>query len=254
MSQAFPERSLTELAKAYSIYTFEQNWLQAKYEKTGKYPFDTHAAADNAVYQNTAVMSDYMASLLLTQFLWPHHLEVVRFFRNRFVPLLDDKSQILEFAPGHGFYGRLALEQKPHAQLLGVDISPVSTALAAELAKVEGYADRARYQQGDVLLGGQFLPVCNAVVAGELLEHLDQPKLLIEAVARQLTPGGLAFVTGAITAANLDHVYEFKGPEEVIALLQGTPFTLVDSLLVAPQTLRPGTKRVPRVLAMILKR
>jgi SAM-dependent methyltransferase len=195
-----------------------------------------------------------MASLLLTQFLWPHHLEVVRFFRDKFVPLLADDAQILEFAPGHGLYGRLAVEQKKRSQLLGVDISPVSTALAASLAEVEGCADRARYQQGDVLLGGKFLPKCDAVVAGELLEHLDQPKQLIEAVARQLSPGGLAFVTGAITAANLDHVYEFKGPEDVIALLDGTPLKLVDQLLVAPKTLRPGTKLVPRVLAMVLKR
>jgi 2-polyprenyl-3-methyl-5-hydroxy-6-metoxy-1,4-benzoquinol methylase len=253
MGKAFPERSLGSLVEAYSIYTFEQNRLQARYERTGKYPLDTHAAVDSAVYQNHAVMTDYMGSLLLTQFLWPHHLEIVRYFQERFVPLLGEDCQILEMAPGHGFYGRLALERKPCAQLLGVDISPLCVSLAATLAEVEGYAGRARYQQGDALQSGKFLPHCNAIIAGELLEHLDQPRLLIEAVARQLSPGGLAFVTAAITAAAADHVHEFKDADEVFVLLEGTALKLVDSLLVSPPIIRPGTTRIPRVLAMVLK-
>jgi len=252
--KVFPEHSLADLAKAYSVFTFEQNWLQAKYDKTGKYTCDTHAAANSAVYQNNTVMSEYFAQLLLTQFLWPHHLEIVRFFRNKFVPQLKDNCQILEMAPGHGFYGRLILEQKPHAQLLGVDISPFAITLATKSAQVEGFADRAVYQQGDALQAGKFLPECNAVIAGELLEHLDHPKQLMEAVSRQLTVGGRAFVTAAITAAQIDHVYEFKNEAEVYALLEGLPLKLTDSLLVAPKTIRPGTIRIPRVLAMIFEK
>lgn len=256
MKKYFPESNLADLAKAYSVFTFEQNWLQAQYDRTGKFACacDTHAAANSAVYQNTEVMANYYAVLLLTQFLWPHHLEIVRFYSERFVPLLGDDCQILEMAPGHGLYGRLILEQKSHAQLLGMDISPFSITLATRSAEIEGLAGRARYQQGDVLHGDKFVPGCNVVIAGELLEHLDQPRLLMESISRQLIEGGLAFVTAAITAAQVDHVYEFKSEADVYALFQDLPLKLVDSLLVAPKTIRPGTTRVPRVLAMILKR
>ena len=43
LSQTFPERSLGDFAQTYSFYTFEQNRLQARYERTGKYPFANHA-------------------------------------------------------------------------------------------------------------------------------------------------------------------------------------------------------------------
>lgn len=256
MRKTYPQRSLADLAKDYSVFTFEQNLLQAKYDKTGIFAVAnvTHAAANSAVYQNPEVMADYYAVLLMTQFLWPHHLEIVRFFSNRFVPLLADDCRILEMAPGHGFYGRLVLEQKARAQLLGVDISPFSITLARWSAADEGLAGRARYQLGDVLHGDQFVPGCNVVIAGELLEHLDQPRLLMESISRQLTVGGRAFVTAAITAAQVDHVYEFKSEADVYALFQDLPLKVVDHLLVAPKTIRPGTTRVPRVLAMILQR
>lgn len=253
MSKAFPERSLSDLARSYSIYTFEQNRLQAKYERSGKYSFESHSAADDAVYQNTEVMADYMTSLLLTQFLWPHHLEIVRFFRTRFIPKLADPCEILELAPGHGFFGRMVLESKAEARLLGIDISPHAVEMARKLGDAEGYGRRAQYKQGDALSPGRFLPGCNVIIAGELLEHLDKPQLLIHAISRQLNKGGYAFITAAITAAAVDHVYEFKGQDEVFALLKDTPLKLIDSLLVFPPTHRPGTDRVPRVLAMIVQ-
>lgn len=253
MTRAFPRHSLGDLVRAYSIYTFEQNLLQARYEKTGQYPSASHAEADRAVYQNTGVMTEYMSSLLLTQFLWPHHLAVVRFFRDRFVPLLNDDCQILEMAPGHGFFGRLVLEKKGWARLLGIDISPHAIDLATLLAQAEGQAGRAQYRQGDALARTPFFTECNAIIAGELLEHLDQPQLLIDAISRQLSKGGYAFITAAITAAAADHVHEFKSQEEVLELFNGTTLRLEASLLVASPTARAGTNRTPRVLAMIVR-
>ncbi len=253
MVKAFPERTLSDFAQAYSIYTFEQNRMQARYERSGKYSFESHAAADQAVYQNSEVMTDYMSSLLLTQFLWPHHLKIIRFFREKFIPLLPNDSKILELAPGHGFFGRMVLENKPEARLLGIDISPRAIEMAQRLAATEPCGTRAEYRQGDALAPTQFLPDCNVIIAGELLEHLDKPQLLIGAISNQIK-GGYAFITAAITAAAADHVYEFKSQEEVFALFNGSPLKLVDSLCVFPPTVRPGTDRVPRVLAMIVKK
>ena len=245
------------LCRSYCAYTYEQNKLQLIYEISGAYPQASHGEANDQVYQNHSVMSEYMKSLLLTQFLWPHHLQIVRFFTDAFSPLLAQSNslKVAEFAPGHGMFGRLLLQAFPAARLSGYDISPVAVRMAQSLADQEGLGQRAAYTVMDVLAKSyRMSDTFDAIVAGELMEHLDDPRVLCESIEEQLVPGGLAFITAALTAANLDHVYEFKDPEEVTGMVSGAGFEIIDQIVASPPSVRPGTKRIPRVQALIVRK
>jgi SAM-dependent methyltransferase len=252
----FPELTVEQLVESYAFFTMEQNLLQFRYEQSGRYPVATHQEANEQIYQSRDVMTGYMASLLLTQMLWSHHLELVKFFLTRFVDVLPaGPCMVLELAPGHGLLGRLLLERRPAAILTGLDISPTAVEMSRALASTEGLGARAIYRVGDAVND----PLCaagkaDAVIAGELLEHLDQPELLFRALGKALRPTGRAYVTAAITAANFDHVYEFRSADEVLRMASQEHLRVVDQLLALPRTVRHGATRIPQVLGMILAR
>ncbi|MGE3342187.1 MAG: trans-aconitate 2-methyltransferase [Vicinamibacterales bacterium] len=251
-----PKRT-AQLVHSYTAYTYEQNYLQFVYEASGAYPAASHSEANSGVYQNTEVMLRYMESLLLTQFLWPHHLQIVRFFIDRFLPRFSatDVVKSLELAPGHGLFGRLLLEHLPKATLVAHDISPTSIAIASELAGQNAVSARTQYVVRDALdRTGRLAQEWDAVISGELMEHLDDPRLLCEAIAEQLRDDGYGFLTAAITAANLDHVYEFKGPEDVRCMVLDAGLRIEDEIVATPPTIKAKQTKVPRVQAMIIRR
>ena len=252
--KTYPEINLIDLVTTYSEYTMEQNLLQARYEISGKYPAKNHAEANELVYQNDDVMKKYMGALLLTQFLWPHHLEIVNYFKESFLPKIPNNStKALELAPGHGFFGRFLLKHTSHINLTGIDISKEAINMARRLSDTESL--KAEYLVADALADENHrYNYYDIIIAGELLEHVENPQMVFHAVKSQLkNNNSVGFITAAITAANLDHVYEFKEPEEVTKMMNSCGLVLVDSLLVSPPTVSVA-KKIPRILSMIVKK
>jgi len=252
--KTFPEMNLIDLVTTYSEYTMEQNLLQARYEISGKYPVKNHAEANELVYQKDDVMKKYMGALLLTQFLWPHHLEIVNYFKESFLTKIPDNStKALELAPGHGFFGRILLKHSSYIKLTGIDISKEAINLAQRLSETESL--EAEYLVADALADENHkYNYYDIIIAGEFLEHVENPQMVFHSVKSQLkNNNSVGFITAAITAANLDHVYEFKEPGEVTKMMNSCGLVLVDSLLVSPPTAR-AAKKIPRVLSMIVKK
>jgi 2-polyprenyl-3-methyl-5-hydroxy-6-metoxy-1,4-benzoquinol methylase len=249
----FPQLSVNDFCHYYAEFTIEQNRHQRAYVRTGIYVCGSHEQANEEVYQNDERMRSYMIVTILTQFLWPHHLSIFGFFLNEFIGKnAEGATRIIEFAPGHGFFGRKALEAWRTATLTGIDISGEAVEISKGMAAATDVADRTRY------LTGNALDWCgepaNRVIAGELLEHLDQPQMLMNSVFNTLVPGGCAFVTAALTAAHMDHVWEFKTSEEVFEMASAAGLELRSHLEAAPLVIPKNTDKVPRVLAMVLAR
>lgn len=231
----------------------EQNRLQRSYDKTGSYPCRNHGDANEAVYQSDESMGQYMASMLLTEFLWPHHLEIFEFYRKEFIANYSGIGKsMLEIAPGHGLLGRVLMEKCPQSTLTGVDISPFAVKMSRRMAAMHPQVHGATYEVGDGVRW-EAEKSYDLIVAGELLEHLDRPELLIQTIRRCLKPGGRAFVTAAITAAQMDHVTEFKSPEEVVELITSGGLEIETSLVAQPRVVRAGSTRIPRVMAAIVR-
>ena len=54
-----------------------------------------------------------------------------------------------------------------------------------------------------------------ALVAGEVLEHVEQPLAFLRKVRELAAPGAFIYVTTAINAPEIDHIYLFDSVEQV---------------------------------------
>ena len=240
---------------AFVQFTTDVNFAQARYEASEHYENTSFDEVYKNHYSQTARMDDYLWGVYLTNFLWAHHLEISLFFENRFLARLSNQPSIVEIAPGHGGWGVWALHQLTDASLHGYDISPSSIAIASSVAKAAGVNTRVSYQERDALdLKCLNANIADAVICSFLIEHLEEPTKLFAVVNRILKTGGIAFITGALTAAQVDHIYEIRHESEMLAMAESQGLRVRESLSTNPKRLFPKAKFVPRSMAMLVQK
>ncbi len=248
------EQGLQAAIDAYVVFSTEVLFAQAKYEQDSHYEHETHAQCNEALYSRRDRMDDYLWGVFITNFAWTHHFEISLFYEDRFFPKLTTATQIYELAPGHGGWGLWLLDSLPKAQLKGIDISPSSIAIASSLADAAGLQNRVEYLLSDVLQYKSEPQVADACVCNFLIEHLEHPEDLFAKIYDLLKPGAVAFVSGAVTAAQEDHIYEYKSEGEVVAMAESEGFRLLELLSLASPKMLPNARYMPRSIAMILKK
>ena len=240
---------------AFARFSSDVILAQARYEAAGRYENSSHEECNAAVYSRPEVMDDYLWGVFLTNFLWAHHMELSLFFRDRFLARLPAAPEIVEIAPGHGGWGCWALANRRDARLTGFDISPSSMAIAARVAEAAGVSDRAAYFLRDALdLGAMPRASADAVICSFLIEHLERPERLVEVIAHLLVPGARGFLTGALTAAQVDHVFEFRRESELVAMCERHGLRVLETLSVNPRRLLPDPRFIPRSMGLIVQR
>ncbi len=240
---------------AFSRFSEGVAMSQGRYERAGHYENSSYQEMNDTLYGQRHEMDDYLWGVYLTNTLWAHHMDITLFYLDRFVAKLPGAAQILEIAPGHGGWGLLALDACPDATLEGFDISPSSLAIAGSLAKSAGYEARAHYQVQDALtLVDGPAERAGFCVCNFLVEHLEEPERLLQAMTHVLKPGGRAFFSGALTAAQVDHIYEFKFESELVLLAEKAGFRVLESLSVNPQRSLRRARYAPRSMSLILQK
>lgn len=249
------EAAIEKSVDAFVQFTTDVNFAQARYEVSGAYENHSFDEVYKNHYSQNSQMHDYLWGVYLTNFLWAHHLEICLFFENRFLSRLSSQAAIIEIAPGHGGWGVWALHQLTDAKLEGYDISPASIEISTSVAKAAGVDSRASYQERDALdLKSLDTDIADAVICSFLIEHLEQPAKLFAVVSQILKPGGLAFITGALTAAQVDHIFEFRHESEPLAMAESQGLRVLESLSTNPKRLLPKAKFVPRSIAMLVQK
>lgn len=255
LRQARGDGWLQRSVDAFAQFSGEVIYEQARYEAAGRYLHTSFAEAHADVYSQRQVMDDYLWGVYLTNFLWAHHMDIMRFFQDRFLAPLPDGAHVVEIAPGHGGWGVWALHARPDATLEGYDISPSSIAIASSIAAAAGVSERATYTLRNALdLAAMPEASADAVICSFLIEHLEQPELLLAVIGRILKPGGTAFITGALTAAQIDHIYEFRRESELVVLAEQHGLRVRETLSVAPRRILPKAKLLPRSMALAVTR
>lgn len=240
---------------AFARFSSDVILSQARYEEAGRYENSSYEQCNATVYSRQEVMDDYLWGVFLTNFLWSHHMELSLFFRDRFVARLPAAAEILEIAPGHGGWGVWALCNRPDARLHGFDISPSSVEIANLVAGAAGVRDRATYSLRDALdLGAMPRASADAVICSFLIEHLERPERLVEVIAHLLRPDGRAYLAGALTAAQVDHIYEFRRESELVALCEKYGLRALETMSVSPLRTLPRARFLPRSMGLVLQR
>jgi ubiquinone/menaquinone biosynthesis C-methylase UbiE len=249
------EVGLASAVDAFARFCSDVNLAQGRYELAGSYENKSFEECRRAVYDDPDTMTDYLWGVYLSNFLWVHHLDLMLFFEQRFLTRLKVNDRLVEIASGHGGWGLWALHQINHTSLTGFDVSATSIAISGSLAQAAGMAQRAHYMQANAMdLVNMPSPQANACICCFLVEHLESPEGLLRSMAHVLQPNGLAFFTGALTAAQVDHIYEFKSESELVLLAERAGFRVLDTRSVAPARQLQKARYLPRSMALILQK
>ena len=253
--RAWGAGALPGMVDAFVRFTTGVNMAQARYERAGRYENKTFQDCLTSLYAEKESMDDYLLGVYLTNFLWAHHAEICFQYVDHFLRRIPDAKSLVEIAPGHGGWGALALKHLPQATLLGYDISPSSIRLATELMTGAGFADRARYELKDALdLDVVPAESADAVVCNFLVEHLERPEKLFGVIRHLLRAGGQAFLTGALTAAQVDHIYEFRHESELVRMAEDAGLRVTDTFSAAPRRTLPNARFLPRSMLLVMQR
>lgn len=186
--------------------------LQIELDATGHYKYSNYDEVRAAVYDNADVMeSRYLNGLLLSQAFWINHYKMLMYFVEHFCRPASATGTLLEVPSGTGIFISEFARLNPGWTATALDLSESSVAFTREVSRLNGADVNAI--KSDVFE----LPEdrrFDRIICGELLEHLEQPELLLEKLARLLDPKGTIFLTTAIWAANIDHIYLYVSARE----------------------------------------
>lgn len=245
--------SLDRAVAGYVAFVMDTMRRQRAFERDGVYPDVSYDDAARAVYLNDGYMaSEYLPGLLLSHYLWTHHFHMLRFFDSAFASSMEvaGAREFVEVAVGTGIYSRRILRLLPRSTGVGYDVSPAVKRFAEDHVGRFGMGDRFRVRLQDIRRDRP--DPCRWLVCVELLEHMDDPTALLQALRELLAPGGRAFITTAINAPSADHVYLYRDPGEVVEHLEQAGFGLEQSFT-APAFIpsRPGAV-APTVAAFVV--
>jgi 2-polyprenyl-3-methyl-5-hydroxy-6-metoxy-1,4-benzoquinol methylase len=143
----------------------------------------------------------------------------------------------------------------PDATLEGYDISPQSIEIADSVARAAGVAGRAKYVEKNALdLAEIEAGSADGCICSFLVEHLEDPQHLYKVLSHLLKPGGLAFITGALTAAQVDHIYEYKYESELVKMCENAGLRVLETLSANPLRTLPKAKFMPRSMALLVQK
>lgn len=203
---------------------------QIAFKRTGIYSCAHSGEAYDKVYSSDTEMSSYMYGLALSQFLWPNHYALFRFFQDM-CSRIGNVHRYLEIGPGHGLFLIEAMRHFPDARFSAVDISPVSLRISQELVGhfAKGRACSYRVQDAREIddEAFDFISMC------EVLEHLDETLPILRKLHGMTAPGGRVFITTCANCPAIDHTYLYDSVGHIRQELKEAGFAILQDLPLA---------------------
>ncbi|MEY8377267.1 class I SAM-dependent methyltransferase [Lachnospiraceae bacterium 56-18] len=199
--------------------------------KNGHYRNKSFTEVNQQVYQNKEYMSKYMCGLTLTDYIWINHIKLLRFFEDKISAVSGKKY--LEIGPGFGQYLIKSMIRAGFNEYTAIDISETSVRSCMEYLKYQNIkSDKIRILTRDFMEYSSEEKF-DCIVMGEVLEHLEDPELALEKIFCLLEKRGCLFVTTAVNAPTIDHIYLFRSVGEVLDIINNAGFKVMDYLCVA---------------------
>jgi len=204
-----------------------------KKNNSEKYRLTSQDEANTLVYSNDEYMKNYMIGLGISTFLWENHLLISRYFRENLPK--EKPGNYLEIGVGHGQNFSEAIKVCRFDKYIGYDISKFSLMLTDETVKSMCPGNENHYElvlddftNADV--NGKF----DAIVCGEVLEHVENPSLLLKKLYNLADVEAFIYITTAINSPAVDHIHLFKSLDEILDLFCESGLE-TESKLVLPQ-------------------
>lgn len=203
--------------------------------KTGEYSSCSFAEVTERVYNNPEIMEYYMHGLLLSQFLWAHHYEMLMYFNQVVSANKAEVKSYLEIGGGHGLYLSEAIQLIGNSSTFDVvDISASSLEMAKKMVNNETVS----YTLCDIF---DYSPEkkFDFITMGEVLEHVEEPVNLLKKLATLVTNKGKVFITTPTNAPAIDHICLFRNADEIRAIIDEAGFKIEEEKCVFAENLPP---------------
>jgi 2-polyprenyl-3-methyl-5-hydroxy-6-metoxy-1,4-benzoquinol methylase len=251
------DHSLEFIAESYETILDDTLAAQMFFMREGRYQHATFAEVAGSVYFNDDYMRRYMVGLAVTNYLWPNHVQIHRFFAQTFPR--ERRGQYLEVGPGHGLFLLHAMRSGKLDAFTGVDISASSLKLTDTVVRqlLPAARDRLRLIEADFLAGDGIDGRYDVLVMGEVLEHVEQPRPFLARLRALANDGAHLFVTTCINAPAIDHITLFSTEADVERLIAEAGLKIVRGLAVPyfGKTLQQSVReRLPINVAYVLGR
>jgi len=247
-------RSIEEYRHAVSDFiAFSEEFvrLQLELDRTGHYRFSSYEGVRSVVYDNAELMDrQYLNGMFLSMAFWLNHARMFAYFVDEFCGGNPLSGRVIEVPVGTGIYVSEFSRLNPDWTAQGVDISASSIAYAEAILRLNGSA-------GVHVLRADIFELSDdrkfdRIICGELLEHLENPTLLLRKLGNLLAPAGSIFLTTAVWAASIDHIYLYKSAQEVRNMLEQFFVIKSELVLTVKDGASPGDEKTPINYACIL--
>lgn len=245
-----------QLVDGYCEFVLDVNRSQLKYERTGRYQNSSFQEVFDTAYNDPEFMQLYHWGVYTTTFAWTHHLRIYKFYEQHFLPRLQqlgNGAKLLDLGAGSGIWHLLALRAAPNINVEAVDVSAPTIERTRAMAATLGLSGRIKHTVADALVWSP-PETAQAGVSCFLLEHLERPQALLNGLANGLEPGAHAFVTSALTAAEIDHIFEYRRESELVLACEQAGFRVRSMYSAEPETTPRGRYFAPRSIALVLQK
>ena len=207
--------------RGYAEFALDAMRNQKFFEAHGCYQWSTLNEIQAKYYESEEhMMKNYLPGMYLSHYLWPHHFRLLTFFRTEVLSsLVPVPALFYDVGTGTGMYSREVLRAFPQVPGKGFDISPYSVKFTSNVLQAYGVADRYEFVLGNIFTTELPWETADFVVSQEVLEHLEEPERFSQILYGLTKAGGRAYITAAVNAGHSDHIYLFRSPEEVQAML-----------------------------------
>lgn len=205
--------SIDYLAECYLTLMADVLRESIYFQEHRKYRYSSFAEVASSVYYNDKYMSLYMHGVVISQFFWPNHIAFFRFFRNT-LPR-EKKGNYLEIGPGHGYFFRKAVDLTSYTHFMGIDLSETSIRQTKALVGKSNTKKKICFHCVDFLQYPLQASGFDAIVMGEMLEHVENPQDFLKKIAVIAKKKAYIFVTTCINAPITDHIYLFKDTQQI---------------------------------------
>ncbi|MFG1889110.1 class I SAM-dependent methyltransferase [Micromonospora sp. NPDC049051] len=219
-----------DLAKVVDDYRWTCGvMLEEEYHfrRHGRYRHTSFEEVRQLVYDNPDYMRRYAHGLLLSQLLWANHCRAMQAYHESFLSRLPRDATLLEVGPGHGLLLALAAERLTEARITGWDVS--DTSLEATRGALTAMRTRNVDLRRQDLLTAPTDQMFDAVVASELVEHLEHPTEALRRLTALTRPGGLLFLNIPVNSPAPDHLALWRSPEALRSLVTDVGLTIEQS-------------------------
>lgn len=239
------------LARGYVAFVLDVTRSQMRYERSERYQFSSFSDAAEAVYFNPEFQEHYHWGVFSSTFAWKHHARIAHFFQTEFLSMVAQKGLLGDFGAGSGLWSCLFAERQVAWDVQAIDISPYSVAMAGALVSASELESQITVLERDISSDEAFgNTLFDAAISCFVLEHLENPSRFLTDIIKRLPSDAPVFFTTAITAAESDHIFEFRSEAEVVQLLEDTGFRMTSVLSLGPDDYPRQMKFLPRSIAV----